>query len=413
MTKFFDKHQLLVQNQYGFRKKLSTEQAVTEVYNKLLLNFERKKHTCAIFLDLKKAFDSVSHEILIKKLENLGVRGVALSLLKSYLTGRQHYVKTQTAESDLRILNFGVPQGSVLGPLLFLVFINDLPNCTNFNVTLFADDTFLSMESDNLTQLQNSANKELKKVYDWLIANKLTLNVLKSKFMLLSNKRNVNKDNFKLALKNKKSFERCSSYKYLGVYFDDKLDWKTHVKYVCEKIGKTCGFLSKLRYCANISLLKTVYHAMVQSHLQYCNVAWGDASQANIQPLIAMQNRVIRILNFAPFLSHNIQQYYENLGVMNLKQLHDFEKGKFMYKLINRQLPSNFDNLISANLSNVRQNMRSTENENIRVSVSRTNHGAKLLSCSGALLWNNIPLDLRKSETFNNFAKNFKKTFIP
>ena len=301
-----------------------------------------------------------------------------------------------------------------MGPLLFLIFINDLPNCTDFDVTLFADDTFLSMQSDNLAELQINANKELKKVHDWLVANKLTLNVLKSKFMLLSNKRNINKDNFKLALKNQKSFERCSSYKYLGVYFDDKLDWKTHVKYVCEKIGKTCGFLSKLRYCANINVLKTVYHALVQSHLQYCNVAWGDALQTVIDPLIAMQDRVIRILNFAPFRSRdNVQQYYEKLGVMNSKQLHNFEKGKLMFKLLNGLLPSNFDSLISTNLPNDRQNMRSTENEGIRVSGFRTNYGAKRLSSSGTLLWNDIPLHLRNSETFNTFAKNFKKHLLP
>ena len=104
----------------------------------------------------------------------MGIRGVALSLLKSYLTGRLHYVKTGNGKSEMKVLNIGVPQGSVLGPLLFLIFINDLPNATKFSVTLFADDTFLSLESSNISQLQNDANSELQKVYEWLIANKLT-----------------------------------------------------------------------------------------------------------------------------------------------------------------------------------------------------------------------------------------------
>ena len=205
------------------------------------------------FIFVAKAFDSVDHGILISKLEKIGIRGVALSLLKSYLTGRLHYVKTQHAMSEMKVLSIGVPQGSVLGPLLFLIFINDLPNATKFSVTLFADDTFLSLESSDIAQLQTDANTEIKKVHDWLVVNKLTLNVIKSKFMLLTKKRSVNKDEFKLVL-NDSYLERCSSYKYLGVYFDEKLDWKTHITYLCEKIGKVCGYLSKLRHCTGVKI---------------------------------------------------------------------------------------------------------------------------------------------------------------
>ena len=408
---FINKHNLLMQNQYGFRKHYSTELAVTEVYNKLLQNFEDKKHTCAVFLDLAKAFDSVDHTILIKKLEKIGIRGTALSLLKSYLTGRLHYVKTNNAKSEMKVLNIGVPQGSVLGPLLFLIFINDLPNATKFSVTLFADDTFLSLESNDISHLQSEANSELKKVHEWLITNKLTLNIIKSKFMLLTNRRNVCKDSFKLKLDDM-DLERCSSYKYLGVFFDDKLDWSTHIKYLCEKIGKVCRFLSKLRHCADLKIQKMVYFAVVKSHLQYCNIAWGDAAKTIIKPLKAMQNRIIRILTFAPFLSRNIHQFYKLLEVMDLKQIHDFEKGKFMYRLMNKKLPSNFETL-RCPTQIVQYNLRSSTNERIPEGLARTNYGCKQIKTSGAKLWNDIPIEIRKSESLNIFINKYKSYINP
>ena len=406
MTSFIDKHKLLVQNQYGFRKHYSTELAVTEVHNKLLQNFEEKKHTCAIFLDLAKAFDSVDHGILLNKLEKLGIRGLGLSLLKSYLTGRLHYVKTNDAVSEMKVLNIGVPQGSVLGPLLFLIFINDLPNATKFSVTLFADDTFLSLESSDINKLQIEANAELEKVRKWLLANKLTLNIIKSKFMLLTNRRNVCKENFLLKLDGS-CLERCSSYKYLGVFFDDKLNWKTHIKYLSEKIGKVCGFLSKLRHCADVKILKMVYSAVVKSHLQYCITAWGNASETILKPLMAMQNRIIRILTFAPFLCRNVQQYYDVLEVMNLKQIYKFEKGKFMFRLVNNKLPSNFENLWSpANEHN--HNLRSSNSGNIREQFARTIYGRERIQSGGAKLWNEIPTQIQLCESLNIFINKYR-----
>ena len=141
-----------------------------------------KKNTCAIFLDLAKAFDSVSHDILLRKLEKYGIRGNVLELFKSYLSDRFQFVSLENSSSSLIRILFGVPQGSILGPLLFLIYINDLPLATNFFIKLFADDTFLCAENENIDQLENTVNFELKKVYDWLASNKLTLNVAKSKF---------------------------------------------------------------------------------------------------------------------------------------------------------------------------------------------------------------------------------------
>ena len=220
----------------------------------MINNLDQGLSSCAIFLDLAKAFDSVSHNILLRKLKLYGIRGNVYKLFESYLTSRTQFVKVDDAFSDFVEMKFGVPQGSILGPLLFLIFINDLPESTNFFIKLFADDTFLCAQKKNFKALENEVNTELAKVSDWLVANKLTLNIKKSKCMIFSNKK---KDRHELSVKiNNKPLEKCSYYKYLGNIIDEKLNWGKHVEYVCKKVSKACGALAKIRHCASFDLLK-------------------------------------------------------------------------------------------------------------------------------------------------------------
>ena len=155
------------------------------------LNLDTELSSCAIFLDLAKAFDSVSHNILLRKLQKYGFRGNVLKLFQSYLQSRSQFVKINNTSSSLIDIVFGVPQGSILGPLLFLLYINDLPQATNFFVRLFADDTFLCAQNKDLVALESQVNFELQKVYNWLASNRLSLNMDKSKFMLISNKKRI------------------------------------------------------------------------------------------------------------------------------------------------------------------------------------------------------------------------------
>ena len=168
LISYFDHFNLLSPHQFGFRAKFSTEHAILDIYEKLLKNLDDGLSSCAIFLDLAKAFDSVSHDILLQKLEKYGIRGNVLRLFTSYLDARKQFVKIDKNISNLIEIKFGVPQGSILGPLLFLIYINDLPNASKFFIRLFADDTFLCAQNNDIWELENEVNLEIEKVYRWL-----------------------------------------------------------------------------------------------------------------------------------------------------------------------------------------------------------------------------------------------------
>ena len=407
LVKFLDKKKIITPHQFGFRKYYSTELAVTEIQNMLLKNLDENKVTCTIFLDLAKAFDTVNHGILLLKMEKYGIRGKALSLLKSYLQNRQHSVKLNNVKSSILTLNIGVPQGSVLGPLLFLLFINDLPNFSNFNVKLFADDTFLSLESKSYKDLQKNVNEEMISISRWLTINKLTLNISKTKYMVISNKKKPPDNDFQIKFDNV-CLEKCTSYKYLGVLVDEKLSWKPHIDHICNKISKMCGIFSKLRYTTNLHLLKSVYYALVASHLQYCNLVWGNAAESILDPLRKIQNRIIRILSFAPFNCHNVEVLYKDLQLLKLEQIHKVAKGKFVYKYKTGKLPSNFENYL-VNTSDVHShNLRSTSLSSYAKVWGKTSHSLKMIQYDAVKVWESIPNDIKHIKTLKTFCENYK-----
>ena len=194
LSKFLDENEILTSRQFGFRKSHNTEFAAVNLYDHFLSKMDKKESTCSIFLDLAKAFDSVNHQILLAKLYKYNIRGPALHLFQSYLCNRWQYVKLNGFKSELKPIDIGIPQGSILGPLLFLLYINDIPNASDFFIKLFADDTVLSLSCENLKNLNKKTSVELDKIYKWLVANKLTLNVVKSKFMIITGKRGHNYD---------------------------------------------------------------------------------------------------------------------------------------------------------------------------------------------------------------------------
>ena len=289
MIEFVDQNSILSPNQFGFRKGLSTESAIIQFIDNVHKGLNKRHHTVAVFMDLSKAFDVLSHNILFKKLEHYGFRGKFLDLLMSFISNRKYFVSANGFISDTKTVNIGVPQGSTLGPLLFLLYINNMCNSSSIlNFTQFADDTTMTHSGPNLEVLTNEIEKELEKVLDWLLANKLIINLTKTHTMLFTNKRVERKITIKAHNTN---LEQKSECKFLGIIVDENITWKSHINHISSKISKTLAILRLLKYTFPKHILKTLYMSLIQPYLNYCNVIWGAADKTTIEPLSILQKK--------------------------------------------------------------------------------------------------------------------------
>ena len=244
---YIERHNILYDKQYGFRKNHSTEMAIIELTNKLTDAIDEGKLTAGIFLDLSKAFDTVDHSIIISKLEHYGIRGIALQWFRNYLLNRYQIVKFKNSQSEKKMIKCGVPQGSVLGPLLFLLYVNDIfKSSEKLSFILFADDTNIFYQHKDIKVMTETLNYELKKVNLWLQANKLSLNIKKTSIIIFKTRR---KRTGNIIVKiNDTEIKHVESTKFLGIYIDSNLTWKVHINYIVNKVAKTTGILYKARH---------------------------------------------------------------------------------------------------------------------------------------------------------------------
>ena len=269
---FLEKFQLLYNLQFGFRTKYSTSHALIHMTETIRAALDSGSVTCGIFVDFQKAFDTVNHEILLKKLDHYGFRGVINDWFRSYLTGRKQKVVINGFESESKILAHGVPQGSVLGPILFLIYINDLHNCIKYCRTYhFADDTNLLNISKDYKTLQRQVNFDLFSLHKWLTANKISLNEGKTELVFF--RKNGPTPLVKIKLHGK-TITPSKVVKYLGVYIDEFLSGEYHCQELVKKLNRANGMLAKARHYVPHTDLKNIYHAIFASHLLYASQVW-------------------------------------------------------------------------------------------------------------------------------------------
>ena len=389
LTSFLEKNKILFENQFGFRSNHSTDHAVLSIVEKIQSAIDNSDYSCGIFLDLRKAFDTVNHKILIEKLDYYGIRGITKEWFLSYLNNRKQFVTINDISSELKNITTGIPQGSVLGPILFLIYINDFHLCSNFfDFHLFADDANLFCRNKQADVLQQQINNELNEVHTWFCANKLSLNIEKSNFVLFHSRQKKSVETFKIEFYNiPLKQENC--IKYLGIYIDSHLTWKQHVQYISKKIKRNIGILSKLRYYVNIEVLTNLYYALIYPFLIYGVLSWGTTYQTTLQPLFILQKKALRLITFSPFDAHT-SPIFKRLSILKLYDLTNYCIAVFMFKLNNNLLPHKFQ-LLFKKVSDVHMyHTRSATKQNLYLPKARTNFGKFNIKYIGSKIWNSL-----------------------
>ena len=296
---YLNENNLLTSCQSGFRSLHSTLTALIETTNNWSVNIDDGLLNGVVFIDLQKAFDTIDHSILVCKLCNYGIDQTSLRWFRSYLSDRTQKCSVNGHLSNAASVSCGVPQGSNLGPLLFLIYINDLPNCLSVaSPNMFADDTNITVAADSLTELENKINLDLENLNRWLVANRLSLSVAKTEFMVIGSHQRVRASgNEEINVEiSGKSITRVRKVKSLGLLIDEHLTWKDHVDETVKKISKAIGALKRVRPFISVKTALQIYHALIRPYFDYCSSVWGECSVTLCDKLQKLQNRAARVI---------------------------------------------------------------------------------------------------------------------
>ena len=405
LESFLNTYDIINEAQFGFRTKRNTTHALLKLIGGISDSIDKRKSTIGVFIDLKKAFDTVNHSILTQKLDKYGIRGLSNDWIKSYLRNRKQFVSINNHESQLMNISCGVPQGSILGPKLFILYINDMCNVTQiFEYILFADDTNLYCSNENVEVLNERVNEGLTKLKKWFAINKLSLNVEKTNYIKFSPGKNSNNMNVMIG---DKTIQRVTSTKFLGVTIHENLSWKLHIDQICSKMMKAIGIMNRMKTFLPQHTLRMLYNTLVVPHMTYSCEVWGTTYPSNLAKIMKIQKKALRIINRLNFLDHC--EHLFDKKFMSFQKIVKFKISVIMYKVKRKILPHVIQTLFPTNNEPVSTRHRT----DFSLQYARTNYKLHSLSYAGVRVWNSLPPTIRNSPRISSFKKLLLQLLYP
>ena len=409
MNSFIKKYNLLTPSQFGFRQGYSTTHAIIKLLSHVVQAFHRKMYSACFFLDLRKAFDTVDHKILLQKLEHYGFRGQCYRYLSSYYQNRKQYVHINGHNSPTMTIKTGVPQGSIIGPLCFSLFINDLPLAVEENTVLFADDAAFIVTAENLEGLFNKLRNLFSDIHGYLRINRLVPNASKSKLMMFTSRPT---SNLPVLLFDGKEIEWVSEFKYLGLTISRNLNFSKHISNVSLNVSRITGSIINLRNILPIQILVKLYYALAFPHISNHIVVWGSAPACHLKNVSVRMNNMLRIIlgivriGGRPTVSNS--ELYKRLGLLNLESIYRYNLFKLLRLLLDGKLPEFWSLLMSENMISHEYNTRQVRFRHpaLACEVERRALPHQLVT-----LHESVSKNLLESN-FNNSLKMYKKSLL-
>lgn len=391
---------ILYSHQYGFRPGSSTLTATCDLVEDIYSSLDSKLLAATLFIDLKKAFDTIDHDLLVQKLELYGIRGTPLELLKSYLQGRQQYVTIGKHRSGRCPITVGVPQGSNLGPLLFLLFINDIGKLKlNGKARLFADDTSVSYKGGTCEEIQRLMAADIILLNEFFKTNVLSLNLGKTKYMIIHSSRRRVAEHPPLIV-NGQTVEEVSSYPFLGLVLDSNMSWADHISALKSKLSSLCGIFWRISSFIPYHRMKMLYFALVHSRIQYLVANWGAATKTDLHGLQVLQNRCLKIISHKPILFPTTQLYSNRDSILPVKALYELQ-----IVMLTRKISTDPKQHHNFTLSRRESSRASRQQGDFVLPRPYTEFGRKKFSYIGGRLYNALPTDCKNTTTLAAFKR--------
>jgi len=407
LANYLERNKILYDNQFGFRSKRSTNQAISRHLQFIYNEIDKNRIPISIFLDFKKAFDCVDHQILLSKLNYYGIRGLTNEWFRSYLYDRIQYTVVGHSSSVPNIVTHGVPQGSILGPLLFLIFINDLPNSSPlFNFTLFADDSTLSASFIDIEVISQQVNAALGNVNSWLRANKLSINAEKTKYIVFSYGGSKILPRIQIG---DEEINRTDEIKFLGIIIDEHLTFRAHVNYICSKISKSVGILYKLSKFLPVRILTTLYYTLIHPYISYGIESYFATCGSITDRVVIIQKKAIRAIHNLPYREHT-SSYFKSSNILKVEDLFLCRAAVYIHKTIN----SGHDNTFAAVLTRHSEihPYQTRHRDKLLLPLFRKSKSQLSMYYTAIKFWNTLPSEICNLQSTRSFQLGVHNQFV-